>query len=98
MKVKFRMSRAIKVCCQVFLLEAICVVARQEATAQSPGLWFLRNTLYPHRCIDVDGQPGTANGSKLQLFDCEESGKSRNGKTTDQKWAFIKGGFIVNAY
>jgi hypothetical protein len=37
------------------------------------------------RCIDVDGAPGTGNGARLQLWDCEFSGGPNN-SPTDQKW------------
>ncbi|MGF2036335.1 MAG: RICIN domain-containing protein [Nostoc sp. CmiVER01] len=57
---------------------------------------FIRNTL-SGKCIDVDGAPGTVNGGRLQLFDCELSGfNGYNGSPTDQRWEFIGGGFIRN--
>lgn len=47
---------------------------------------FIRNTL-SGKCIDVDGLPGTTNGAKLQLFDCELSGRDPfQGRATDQRW------------
>ena len=49
---------------------------------------FIRNTL-SGKCIDVAGAPGQVNGSQLQLWDCELSGRNRdNGTITDQKWSF----------
>lgn len=57
---------------------------------------FIRNTL-SGKCIDVVGAPGRANGSLLQLWDCELSGKNRdNGSPSDQKWIVTSGGFIRN--
>ncbi len=42
------------------------------------------------KCIDVAGAPGTANGTKLQLWDCELSGRNgSNNSITDQRWGFI---------
>jgi len=57
---------------------------------------FIRNAL-SGKCIDVAGAPGRANGDKLQLWDCELSGRnSDNGTITDQRWFFTSGGFIRN--
>ncbi|MBD1877256.1 ricin-type beta-trefoil lectin domain protein, partial [Nodosilinea sp. FACHB-131] len=57
---------------------------------------FIRNTL-SGKCIDVDGIPGTNNAAKLQLFDCEFSGRDPfQGRTTDQRWELTSGGFIRN--
>jgi Ricin-type beta-trefoil lectin domain len=52
------------------------------------GNGFIRNTL-SGKCIDVAGAPGQTNGARLQLWDCELSGRNRdNGSDTDQKWSF----------
>ena len=56
---------------------------------------FIRNKL-SNKCIDVQGQPGTVNGARLQLFDCELSGFSSSGATTDQRWEYIGAGFLRN--
>lgn len=49
------------------------------------------------KCIDVAGAPGQHNGAKLQLWDCELSGRnSDNNSTTDQQWKMTREGFIVN--
>ena len=57
---------------------------------------FIRNTL-SGKCIDVAGAPGQENGSLLQLWDCELSGKNRdNGTPTDQTWILTGDGFIKN--
>lgn len=45
----------------------------------------IRNLL-SGKCIDVMGTPGTANGSPIQLWDCEETGRTQNGEPTDQRW------------
>lgn len=59
----------------------------QQWTITSNG--FIRNTL-SGKCIDVAGAPGRSNGSPLQLWDCELSGRNLdNGSTTDQRWSFI---------
>jgi hypothetical protein len=56
----------------------------QRWTITSNG--FIRNTL-SGKCIDVSGAPGQSNGARLQLWDCELSGRNRdNGSTTDQQW------------
>ncbi len=58
---------------------------------------FVGNTL-SGKCIDVAGAPGRANGTPLQLWDCETSGRNRdNGSATDQQWIFTDDGFIMNA-
>lgn len=58
----------------------------QRWTITSNG--FLRNTL-SGKCIDVAGAPGQTNGARLQLWDCELSGRNRdNGSDTDQHWSF----------
>ncbi|MCC5653706.1 RICIN domain-containing protein [Nostoc sp. XA013] len=47
---------------------------------------FIKNT-NSKKCIDVLGAPGQDNGSPLQLWDCELSGRnSENGSITDQIW------------
>jgi urease accessory protein UreH len=47
---------------------------------------FIRNTL-SEKCIDVDGAPGRKNGARLQLWDCELSGRNAyNNSLTDQRW------------
>lgn len=52
------------------------------------GNGFIRNTL-SGKCIDVAGAPGQSNGARLQLWDCELSGRNRdNGSDTDQQWNF----------
>lgn len=56
---------------------------------------FIRNAL-SGKCIDVSGAPGVVNGARLQLWDCETSGRSSNGALTDQLWALRPDGFIVN--
>lgn len=57
---------------------------------------FIQNTL-SGRCIDVAGAPGTGNGARLQLFDCELSGSNPdNGSPTDQRWTVRADGFIQN--
>ena len=49
---------------------------------------FIRNTL-SGKCIDVAGAPGQTNGARLQLWDCELSGRNRdNGSDTDRQWSF----------
>jgi len=57
---------------------------------------FIKNSL-SGRCIDVAGAPGTGNATKLQLFDCETSGRNRdNDSETDQRWTITGDGFIKN--
>lgn len=56
---------------------------------------LIRNTL-SKKCIDVSGTPGTANGSKLQLYTCEYSGYSPGGAPTDQFWEMLPSGLIRN--
>lgn len=49
------------------------------------------------KCIDVDGAPATANGARLQLWDCEFSGfNASNNSPTDQRWEVTAEGFIKN--
>jgi hypothetical protein len=57
---------------------------------------LIRNSLTPSQCLDVLGAPGTANGTPLQISDCETSGYDQWGNPTDQAWNFIVSGFIVN--
>lgn len=71
-----------------------CVLENQNAIAQVGGI-FIRNEL-SNKCIDVAGDPGTANGAPLQLFDCELSGFNPSGRTTDQRWEYIGAGFLRN--
>jgi hypothetical protein len=55
------------------------------SVAQGAGV-LLTNQL-SGRCIDVVGDPGMANGDRLQLSDCEWSGFSLTSNPTDQAWA-----------
>lgn len=48
------------------------------------------------KCLDVAGAPGTANGARLILYDCERSGRNPNGSLSDQFW-FFDNGMIRNA-
>ncbi|MBD2446225.1 ricin-type beta-trefoil lectin domain protein [Nostoc sp. FACHB-152] len=73
---------------------ATSVLENQNALAQVGGI-FIKNEL-SNTCIDVQGQPGAVNGAQLQIYTCELSGVSSLGRTTDQKWEFIRGGFIRN--
>ncbi|WP_157816552.1 RICIN domain-containing protein [Nostoc flagelliforme] len=73
---------------------ATCILENQNAIAQVGGI-FIRNEL-SNKCIDVSGDPGTANGTQLLLNECELSGFTGSGRITDQKWEFIRGGFIRN--
>jgi len=70
------------------------VLENQNALAQVGGV-FIQNEL-SNTCIDVFGEPGTVNGTQLQIYTCELSGFSPAGRTTDQKWEFTRGGFIRN--
>jgi protocatechuate 3,4-dioxygenase beta subunit len=71
-------------------------IPTQVDTRPTNGM-FIRNIL-SGKCIDVAGAPGSANGAKLQLWDCETSGRNRdNGSPTDQQWALTSDGFIRNA-
>jgi len=63
---------------------ATCVLENQNAVAQVGGM-FIRNQL-SNKCIDVGGEPGTGNNAPLQLYDCELSGFSSSGATSDQRW------------
>jgi hypothetical protein len=57
---------------------------------------FIRNVL-SGKCIDVAGAPGRENGAKLQLWNCELSGRNAdNGSRTDQQWTLTSNGFIRN--
>ncbi|MBD2001288.1 ricin-type beta-trefoil lectin domain protein [Leptolyngbya sp. FACHB-541] len=61
-------------------------ITDQRWTITSNG--FIRNTL-SGKCIDVAGAPGQSNGARLQLWDCELSGRNpNNGSDTDQQWSF----------
>jgi hypothetical protein len=61
-----------------------------------PAKGFILNSL-PGKCIDVAGAPGNINGSPLQLWNCEASGRNAdNGSQTDQKWILTRDGFIQN--
>lgn len=42
-----------------------------------------------NKCIDVAGAPGASPNSRLQLWDCETSGRNAgNGSVTDQRWRY----------
>ena len=56
---------------------------------------FIKNKLFD-KCIDVYGNPGTKNGTRLKLYDCELEGETSSGKETDQKWEMTEDGFIKN--
>lgn len=56
---------------------------------------FIKNTL-SGKCIDVSGAPGTTNGARLILWDCETSGRNANGSPTDQQWELLPTGLIRN--
>lgn len=56
---------------------------------------FIRNVL-SGLCLDVQGAPGVANGSRLILARCEFNGRSPNGQPTDQTWFPRQDGAIVN--
>lgn len=59
-------------------------VTDQKWAVRSDG--YIQNLL-TGKCIDVAGAPGTINGARLQLWDCELSGYNvDNGTTTDQRW------------
>lgn len=53
---------------------------------------FIRNAV-SGKCIDVPGAPGTREGSKLNLYDCELSGRHPNGSQTDQQFDLVNGQF-----
>ncbi len=74
-----------------------CIIENQNAIAQQAGGIFIINQL-SNRCIDVSGNAGAGavNGTPLLLSECELSGFSSPGIATDQKWEFIRGGFIRN--
>ena len=68
-------------------------------TDPCPAEWYSRfiSNLQSGKCIDVAGAPGSANGAKLILWDCERSGRNRdNGSPTDHIWVIDGDGFIVN--
>ena len=56
---------------------------------------LIRNKL-SGKCIDVQGQPGTVDGSRLQISTCETSGLSPNGAQSDQQWQMLPNGLIRN--
>ncbi|NEU72558.1 ricin-type beta-trefoil lectin domain protein [Hassallia byssoidea VB512170] len=67
-------------------------------TDPCPAEWDGRliSNLSSGKCIDVAGAPGSANGARLLLWDCERSGRNRdNGSPTDHIWV-IENGLIVN--
>jgi hypothetical protein len=74
----------------------------RENGSATDQIWILRNDGFivnqlSGKCIDVAGAPGTGNGARLQLWDCELSGRNRdNGSATDQKWTLMRNGFIRN--
>jgi hypothetical protein len=51
---------------------------------------FVRNGL-SGKCMDVPGAPGVKPGSKMNLWDCELSGRSPNGAQTDQQFDYKDG-------
>ena len=68
------------------------ILLTKNATIQAqninPSGKFIMN-IQSGKCIDVAGAPGQENGSQLQLWDCELSGRNRdNGTPTDQIWRF----------
>jgi hypothetical protein len=74
-----------------------CILESQFAIAQLAGGMFIVNEL-SKKCLDVAGNTGSsvANGTQLVLNECEISGFNSSGGITDQKWEFIRGGFIRN--
>jgi hypothetical protein len=74
-----------------------CILENQNAIAQLAGGMFIVNEL-SKKCLDVAGNTGSsvANGTQLVLNECEISGFNSSGGITDQKWEFIRGGFIRN--
>ncbi len=59
---------------------------KSPSDAQQTNGRFIVNLL-SGRCIDVAGLPGTTNGTKLILHDCELSGRDPfQGSPTDQRW------------
>lgn len=52
---------------------------------------FIRNAL-SGKCIDVSGAPGTTNGSRLLLWDCEYSAMAQ----TDHRWNWSSGAFAID--
>jgi hypothetical protein len=71
---------------------ALLVGFAREATAQGR---FIVNQL-SGRCLDVVGAPGTQNGARIVLYDCEFSGQSANLAQTDQQWQVLPSGLIRN--
>lgn len=64
------------------------------ALAQLPGQFLVHEA--SGLCVDVSGAPGTQNGARLQLWECETQGNRDNQSATDQKW-FANDGFVRNA-
>lgn len=76
----------------------ISVDSSKAVFAQQNNGRFIRNSL-SGQCIDVAGAPGTSNGAKLQVWNCESSGfNNENGSPTDQKWTLTSDGFIKNTF
>lgn len=69
--------------------------ARTDQVWEVTSTGFIRNKL-SGKCIDVAGEPGTANEARLRLWSCELSGTSSNGSKTDQVWRMNSDGFIRN--
>ncbi|MCI5114167.1 MAG: hypothetical protein D3921_07820 [Candidatus Electrothrix sp. AW1] len=73
---------------------------RHSNGSQSDQVWYFSNGFIKNsvsgKCLDVSGAPGIENGAKIQLWDCETSGRNSNGSQTDQKWYFSNG-FIKNS-
>lgn len=89
------MSLKRSLCYGMVCLALACVGVKSAFAQQSNGK-FIKNSL-SGKCIDVARAPGDSNGSKLQLWDCESSGRNRdNGSITDQQWQLTSDGFIKN--
>jgi hypothetical protein len=77
------------------LFAALALSAQPSAMARDSGR-FIVNAL-SGKCIDVSGAPGTKNGAKLLLWECEFSGLNADNRSrTDQRWTLNPQGFIVN--
>src|SRR5512136_853072 len=77
-------------------LTFLLILSKKPTDAQGVRGQFINNFL-SGKCIDVSGAPGRNNGSPLQLWDCELSGRNAdNGSATDQKWTITSKGFIRN--
>ncbi len=62
---------------------------KQSSEAQGIQEIFISNLL-PGKCIDVAGAPSISNGARLQLWDCQLSGRNLdNGSDRDQRWVFV---------